>query len=146
MIYFLVFLVLLGVVCYVVQGIIDTVGGGKNLLLIIGGIALVILAVKGGFIIPLLIIAAFVYGIKTLSGAVHSHGVNTKVAAEKNAQTAESQERHNNEPALQHELETNCRHLGYMSLQDWHNKLPNYTGKKYLTSFDSIVKNFASQV
>ena len=142
----MIYIVAILVVIVIIQMIAEAVGGGKNLALIIGGIALVITAIGTGFIVPLLVIAAAVYGVRVLSVAVHSHGVNTKAAAERNAITADAQERHNNELALQQELEANCKFLGQMSLQDWYNKLPNYTGKKYVSDFNSIVENFASQV
>jgi len=146
MIYIVVIIIVLGIVGAIFQWIVDTVGGGQNLLLIIAGIGLLIMAILNGFVVPLLIAVAAIYGIRILAGAVHSLGVNTKAAAEKNAATADSRERHNNELALQQELENNCKHLGQMSLQDWYNKLPNFAGKKYITDFESIVENFSSQV
>lgn len=81
-----------------------------------------------------------------ISNTIENHDKEKKKIAQINQNTQLSREAHENEAALQAELNANCRWLGYMDVQAWSIKLPNYKSKRYLKSFEEITQNFAKQM
>lgn len=95
-----------------------------------------------GLVIGLGLIINFCSSVKD---TVHKHDQAKKETAQINRSTQANKHMHENEMALQKELDTNCRWLGYMDDQKWRSKLPNYASKQYSTSFEEITRKFAKQ-
>lgn len=81
-----------------------------------------------------------------VSKEVKEHDNNKKQIAQMNHDTQKSKEIHDNDAALNYELQKNCRQLGYMTEKMWKDKLPNYVNKSYSTSFEDITGKFAQQI
>lgn len=142
----IVILVILSGIYSFFEGLSDAVG--KNTLLITG-----ILCVISFFAfswIGVLIVAALGIGgsylLQKTRETLREHDANARKTAQINQQTSLQNAQHNNQLALQEELDKNCRWLGEMTPSKWKEKLPNYASKSYETSFEQITSNFAKQM
>lgn len=130
--YIIIGIIILGVIASIFEYLSELVGGTQRLIIIIVVLVAAFLAFSwvGVFAIVVLAVA-----IRLLS----SVGREIKSVIEKHDEES-------NDKILMKELEKNCKWLGEMNSEKWKEKLPNYVGRKYSTSFEEITENFARQL
>lgn len=146
-------LFVLGLLMNLFEFLSDTIG--KTTVIII--LVLDVIAYFAGSLRTVFIVTAIGIGISLLvkligkagdniSRTIKDHDREKKQTAKINQSTQFSKEAHSNEVALQAELNSNCRWLGYMNSQMWGDKLSNYKSRRYEKSFEKITQNFAKQM
>ena len=91
------------------------------------------------------VIVAFV-GIAYIIHSVQEHDEEKKKLLEKQILEQRRRDADSNEANLITELNENYKKMGYMPIEEWRKKLPNFVSKDYNSSFDSIVVDFTKQI
>ena len=107
------------IICYAALGAMGLLG----LVVVIAGIGLIVFVMR--------------------SVKEHDEAKSLLQAQEYKAQ--KEQNSRDNELIFNEELENNYSTMGYMNLDEWKKKLPNYIDRDYETSFEAIVKNFTEK-
>lgn len=95
-----------------------------------------------GFIVVLIALGILAF----IASIINEHDKEKKQLLEKQIEEQKKQDAANNEAQLVTELNANYKKMGYITLEDWRTKLPNYVSKAYTTSFDCIVEDFTKQI
>lgn len=165
MVYIFILLIIIGIIVSLLGWLANLVGGAGNLIIIVVVLAAAYLVfswegvftVIGVAVVGLLIIrllgraGTFLVGQlgragTFLSRKLEQHDNMARETAMIKRQTQAERQTHENDQALMEELNKNCFWLGCMNADKWKKKLPNFVGKNYSTSFDTITANFAKQI
>lgn len=146
MVYIIAIIVILGLI----GALIEFIGEHKKPVLItLGCVVVLVVAYRalGWLGIFILFGVIVILGILVfIASNIYAHDESKKETAKINQETQAANRAQMNENELILELNKNCYHLGLMTPEKWKKKLPNYVGRSYMTSFESITFNFAKQI
>lgn len=152
--YLIVGLIVLGLIIQLFEWLANLIGGKGRLVVIITVLVVAYLATswEGVFSVVVLGVVGFVV-VKLLGKTgkfvrktIEDHDNAARETAKIKQETQNTKLIHDNDRALLDELNKNCYWLGCMNADSWKKKLPNFVGKKYTSSFESITQNFAKQI
>lgn len=152
--YIIIGLIVLGIIFSIVESLADMVGGMGPLIAIVAVLVIAFLAFSwaGVFaVISIAIVGIIIIALLRKAGifirkTIKEHDESARKTAKIKQDTQNEKLTHDNDKALYEELNKNCYWLGHMNQDSWKRKLPNYVGKKYTSSFESITQNFAKQI
>lgn len=150
MVQIIIALLVIGIIITIFEKLSELVGGWKILtvLIVVYIVALLALSWIGVLVVTvaLVIVALLKKSGIFIRDTIVEHDQEQKEAAKIVLDTQISKEMHDNDQALQMELNRSCRQLGCMDAERWRRKLPNYVNKKYSQSFEKITWKFAKQI